>query len=160
MSYREGIIYNLYSPNTDMCYIGCTTKDLNVTFNHLRAYYKRNRNVSSNDIIGAGDPRIEILEVFQDITLPELRKKLGEIQGRYSNICVNAHRAGRTVRERYADDPSKFMAHQRKFYAENRDKVLRKLVLKNMRKRGLPCTNRTREKYKISQEEIDECIAR
>ena len=160
MSYREGIIYNLHSPNTNMCYIGCTTKDLNVTLNHLRAYYKRNRNVSSNAIIESGDPRIEPLEVFQDITLTELRKELGKIQEQYPDVCVNAHRAGRTVKGRYHDDPTKFVAHQRKFYKENKDKILRKLALKNMKKRGLPCTDRVRKKYNITQAEIDECITR
>ena len=94
MSYREGIIYNLFSPNTNRCYIGCTTKDLNTTFTHLRAYCKKKRNVSSNEIIEAGSPQIEVLETFQDITIPELRKELGKIQEKYADACINRHRAG------------------------------------------------------------------
>ena len=116
MSYREGIIYNLFSPNTNRCYIGCTTKDLNTTFTHLRAYCKKKRNVSSNEIIEAGSPQIEVLETFQDITIPELRKELGKIQEKYADACINRHRAGRTVKDRYHLDSTKFIERQRKFY--------------------------------------------
>ena len=160
MSYREGIIYNLFSPNTNRCYIGCTTKDLNTTFTHLRAYSKRNRGVSSNVIIEAGEAQIEVLETFHDITISALRKELGKVQEKYADVCVNIHRAGRTVKDRYHLDSTKFIERQRKFYQANKDKVLRKLALVNMRKRGLPCTDKVREKYNITQAEIDDCIKR
>ena len=94
MSYREGIIYNLFSPNTNQCYIGCTTKDLKTTFTHLRAYSKSNRGVSSNVIIATGNAQIEVLETFQDIAIPALRKELGKVQGKYADVCVNIQRAG------------------------------------------------------------------
>ena len=136
MSYREGIIYNLFSPNTNRCYIGCTTKDLNTTFTHLRAYCKKKRNVSSNEIIEAGSPQIEVLETFQDITIPELRKELGKIQEKYADACINRHRAGRTVKDRYHLDSTKFIERQRKFYAKHKEEILRKMTLVNMRKRG------------------------
>ena len=85
MSYREGTIYNLSSPNTNQCYIGCTTKDLKTTFTHLRAYSKRNR---GNVIIEAGDAQIEVLETFHDITISALRKELGKVQEKYADVCV------------------------------------------------------------------------
>ena len=160
MSYRVGIIYNLFSPNTNRCYIGCTTKDLNTTFTHLRANSKRNRGVSSNAIIEAGEAQIEVLETFHDITISALRKELGKVQEKYADVCVNIHRAGRTVKDRYHLDSTKFIERQRKFYQANKDKVLRKLALVNMRKRGLPCTDKVREKYNITQAEIDDCIKR
>jgi hypothetical protein len=160
MSYREGIIYSLSSPNTNQCYIGCTTKDLKTTFTHLRAYSKRNRGVSSNVIIEAGEAQIEVLETFHDITISALRKELGKVQEKYADVCVNIHRAGRTVKDRYKLDSTKFIERQRKFYEANKDKVLRKLALVNMRKRGLPCTDKVREKYNITQAEIDDCIKR
>ena len=160
MSYREGIIYSLSSPNTNQCYIGCTTKDLKTTFTHLRAYSKRNRGVSSNAIIEAGEAQIEVLETFHDITISALRKELGKVQEKYADVCVNTHRAGRTVKDRYKLNPEKFIDKQKEFYQANRDKVLRKLALVNMRKRGLPCTDKVREKYNITQAEIDDCIKR
>ena len=160
MSYREGIIYSLSSPNTNQCYIGCTTKDLKTTFAHLRAYSKRNRGVSSNAIIEAGEAQIEVLETFHDITISALRKELGKVQEKYADVCVNIHRAGRTVKDRYKLDSTTFIERQRKFYEANKDKVLRKLALVNMRKRGLPCTDKVREKYNITQAEIDDCIKR
>ena len=135
-------------------------KDLKTTFTHLRAYSKRNRGVSSNVIIEAGEAQIEVLETFHDITISALRKELGKVQEKYADVCVNIHRAGRTVKDRYHLDSTKFIERQRKFYEANKDKVLRKLALVNMRKRGLPCTDKVREKYNITQAEIDDCIKR
>ena len=132
MSYREGIIYSLFSPNTNQCYIGCTTKDLKTTFTHLRAYSKRNRGVTSNVIIEAGDAQIEVLETFHDITIFALRKELGKVQDKYADVCVNIHRAGRTVKDRYKLNPEKFIDKQKEFYRANKDKVLRKLALVNI----------------------------
>jgi hypothetical protein len=116
--------------------------------------------VSSNVIIEAGGAQIEVLETFHDITISALRKELGKVQEKYADVCVNIHRAGRTVKDRYKLDSTKFIERQRKFYEANKDKVLRKLALVNMRKRGLPCTDKVREKYNITQAEIDDCIKR
>ena len=160
MSYREGTIYNLSSPNTNQCYIGCTTKDLKTTFTHLRAYSKRNRGVSSNVIIEAGEAQIEVLETFHDITISALRKELGKVQQKYAYLCVNTHLAGRTVKDRYHLDSTKFIERQRKFYAKHKEEILRKMTLVNMRKRGLPCTDRVRQRYNITQAEIDDCVTR
>ena len=160
MSYREGIIYSLSSPNTNQCYIGCTTKDLKTTFTHLRAYSKRNRGVSSNVIIEAGEAQIEVLETFHDITISALRKELGKVQEKYADACINRHRAGRTVKDRYHLDSTKFIERQRKFYAKHKEEILRKMTLVNMRKRGLPCTDRVRQRYNITQAEIDDCVTR
>lgn len=116
--------------------------------------------MSSNGIIEAGEAQIEVLETFHDITISALRKELGKVQEKYAGVCVNIHRAGRTVKDRYNLDSTKFIERQRKFYQANKDKVLRKLALVNMRKRGLPCTDKVREKYNITQAEIDDCIKR
>ena len=116
--------------------------------------------MSSNVIIEAGEAQIEVLETFHDITISALRKELGKVQEKYADVCVNIHRAGRTVKDRYHLDSTKFIERQRKFYQANKDKVLRKLALVNMRKRGLPCTDKVREKYNITQAEIDDCIKR
>ncbi|CAL6295150.1 unnamed protein product [Bathycoccus prasinos] len=118
------------------------------------------RGVSSNAIIEAGDAQIEVLEAFHDITISALRKELGKVQEKYADVCVNIHRAGRTVKDRYKLNPEKFIDKQKEFYRANKDKVLRKLALKSIKKRGLPCTDRVREKYNITQAEIDDCIKR
>ncbi|CAL6377183.1 unnamed protein product [Bathycoccus prasinos] len=116
--------------------------------------------VSSNVIIEAGDAQIEVLETFHDITISALRKELGKVQEKYADVCVNTHRAGRTVKDRYKLNPEKFIDKQKEFYQANKDKILRKLALKSMKKRGLPCTDRVRERYNITQAEIDDCIKR
>ena len=99
MSYREGTIYNLFSPNTNQCYIGCTTKDLKTTFTHLRAYSKRKRGVSSNVIIEAGDAQIEVLETFHDITISASTKGARQ-SSRKIRRCVCQHTPSRSNRER------------------------------------------------------------
>ena len=79
MSFRDGIIFKISSPNTDKIYIGCSSLPLNRAVSGLRASAKF-RKLSCNILFQAGDIQSEVLEKFQDITVPEMRKKLGTIQ--------------------------------------------------------------------------------
>jgi hypothetical protein len=72
------------------------------------------------------------LEEFQDITVLEMRKKLGAIQTQYLEKRVNTNRAGRTNADRYRETK-----RQLEMYRENKDMFNRKHALKNMRIRGL-----------------------
>ncbi|CAL6375396.1 unnamed protein product [Bathycoccus prasinos] len=83
----------------------------------------------------AGDIQSEILEKFQDITVLEMRKKLGAIQTQY-------------------------LEKQLEMYRENKDMFNRKHALKNMRIRGLPPRPSTILKYNITDEEIADCCKR
>ena len=76
MSYREGIIFKISSPNTDKIYIGCSSLPLKRAVSGLRASAKF-RKLSCNILFQAGDIQSEVLEKFQDITVLEMRKKLG-----------------------------------------------------------------------------------
>jgi len=102
-----------------------------------------------------GDIQSEILEKFQDITVLEMRKKLGAKQTQYLEKCVNTNRAGRTNADRYRETKI-----QLKMYRENKDVCNRRHALNNMRSRGLPPRPLTILKYNITDEEIAECCKR
>ena len=154
MSFREGIVYKISSPNTDKIYIGCSSLPLKKAVSGLRACAKF-RKLSCNILFQAGDIQSEVLEKFRDITVLEMRKKLGTIQTQYLEKCVNTNRAGRTNADRYRETK-----RQLKIYRENKDTFNRKHALKNMRIRGLPPRPSTILKYNITDEEIAECCKR
>ena len=79
MSFRDGIIFKISSPHTEKIYIGCSSLPLKRAVSGLRASAKF-RKLSCNILFQAGDIQSEILEKFQDITVLEMRKKLGAIQ--------------------------------------------------------------------------------
>ncbi|CAL6390667.1 unnamed protein product [Bathycoccus prasinos] len=83
----------------------------------------------------AGDIQSEVFEKFQDITVLEMRRKLGAIQTQY-------------------------LEKQLEMYRKNKDTFNRKHALKNMRIRGLPPRPSTILKYNITDEEIAECCKR
>ncbi|CAL6308398.1 unnamed protein product [Bathycoccus prasinos] len=154
MSFRDGIIFKIASPHTEKIYIGCSSLPLNRAVSGLRASAKF-RKLSCNILFQAGDIQSEVLEKFQDITVLEMRKKLGTIQTQYLEKCVNTNRAGRTNADRYRETK-----RQLEMYRENKDTFNRKHALKNMRIRGLPPRRSTILKYNITDEEIADCCKR
>ncbi|CAL6426233.1 unnamed protein product [Bathycoccus prasinos] len=154
MSFRDGIIFKIASPHTEKIYIGCSSLPLNRAVSGLRASAKF-RKLSCNILFQAGDIQSEVLEKFQDITVLEMRKKLGAIQTQYLEKCVNTNRAGRTNADRYRETK-----RQLEMYRENKDMFNRKHALKNMRIRGLPPRPSTILKYNITDEEIADCCFR
>ena len=154
MSFRDGIIFKISSPNTDKIYIGCSSLPLNRAVSGLRASAKF-RKLSCNILFQAGDIQSEVLAKFQDITVLEMRKKLGIIQAQHLDKCVNTNRAGRTNADRYRETKM-----QLKMYRENKDACNRRHALNNMRIRGLPPRPLTILKYNITDEEIAECCKR
>ena len=154
MSYREGIIFKISSPNTDKIYIGCSSLPLKKAVSGLRASAKYRKH-SCNVLFQAGEIKSEVLAKFQEITVLEMRKKMGIIQAQNLDKCVNTNRAGRTNAERYQDTK-----RQLKKYQENKDACNRRHALANMRIRGLPPRPLTILKYNITDEEIAECCKR
>ena len=154
MSFRDGIIFKISSPNTDKIYIGCSSLPLKRAVSGLRASAKF-RKLSCNILFQAGDIQSEVLAKFQDITVLEMRKKLGIIQAQHLDKCVNTNRAGRTNADRYRETKM-----QLKMYRENKDACNRRHALNNMRIRGLPPRPLTILKYNITDEEIAECCKR
>ena len=69
MSYREGIVYKISSPNTDKIYIGCSSLPLQKAVSGLRACAK-SRKLSCDILFQAGDIKSEVLAKYKDITIP------------------------------------------------------------------------------------------
>ena len=90
MRYREGTIYNFFSPNTNQCYIGCTTKDLKPTFTHLRAYSKRNRGVISNVIIEAETLKLKFWNRFTTSQYPHYERSSAKFK-KNTPMCVSTY---------------------------------------------------------------------
>ena len=82
MNYREGIIFKISSPHTEKIYIGCSSLPLKRAVSGLRASAKF-RKLSCNILFQAGDIKSEVLAKFRDITVLEMRKKLGIIQAQH-----------------------------------------------------------------------------
>ena len=154
MSFRDGIIFKISSPHTEKIYIGCSSLPLKRAVSGLRASAKF-RKLSCNILFQAGDIESEVLAKFQDITILEMRKKLGAIQTQHLDKCVNTNRAGRTNADRYRETK-----RQLEMYRENKDVCNRRHALNNMRIRGLPPRPLTILKYNITDEEIADCCKR
>ena len=85
MSFRDGIIFKISSPHTEKIYIGCSSLPLKRAVSGLRASAKF-RKLSCNILFQAGDIKSGVLAKFQDITILEMRKKLGAIQTQYLEV--------------------------------------------------------------------------
>ena len=80
MSYREGIIFKISSPNTDKIYIGCSSIPLKKAVSGLRASAKY-RKLSCNVLFQAGEIKSEVLAKFQGNN----RSRNAEEDGYYSS---------------------------------------------------------------------------
>ena len=120
---------------------------------------KKEKNVSSNEIIKSGNYKVEVLGTYKDITSEELKKKAGVIQAKLGEKCVNVLRAGRTQKDanvrKELYQQNKMEA--KKYYQKNKESILRNLALKNMRIRGSPPTQRSIIKYKITRNDMMNC---
>ena len=63
MSFRDGIIFKISSPNTEKIYIGCSSLPLKRAVSGLRASAKF-RKLSCNILFQAGDIKSEVLAKF------------------------------------------------------------------------------------------------
>jgi hypothetical protein len=121
--YNNSKIYKIWSPQTELIYIGSTTQKYlcQRLTNHIVDYNNYNKNkkkfISSFHIIKYGDYKIELLETFECNNKEELNKREGELQREYRDICVNIQIAGRTKQE-YCEDNKEQIAEQKKKYRE------------------------------------------
>lgn len=91
---RKGFIYCIKSPNIDKVYIGSTFKDINKRFKQHLIH----GTTTSNIIVMAGEPTVELIEAIDCENRVQLNKREGHyIQN--TNNCVNKNIAGRTLAE-------------------------------------------------------------
>ena len=135
----NGTVYELYSPNCELRYIGSTKKRLNIRLSRTKV---------APSIFQHGDVNIRALE--ENVPADELKKKEGEYIRRAYGKLFNTRIAGRTQKERYYEDLDASRERQRSLYTpkrnggsgdyrqlnrynENRLQILRTLCIKNAR---------------------------
>jgi len=100
--YANGKIYKIWSPRTDLTYIGSTCNDLNFRIGGHRWKFKaykagKHHYVTSFDVIEQPDHRILLVENYPCQNRAELNRREGEII--QAMTCVNRCVAGRTHKE-------------------------------------------------------------
>jgi len=128
-NYHNSKIYKIWSPSTDMVYIGSTTQSLAERLgNHVRNYKcflnGKNRFVTSFKIIKYGDYKIELVENIDCNNREELNRSEGKVIRNTEN-CINRCIAGRTPKQ-YKLDNKQQISIQRTEYRQNNKKKISK----------------------------------
>jgi len=127
--YQLGKIYKITSPQTELCYIGSTTKKyVCQRFGDHKSNYKRWKQgktgyVTSFDILQYNDALVELVETFPCNIVEELRKREGEIIKEYGEKCVNKRIECRDLKEYYQDYKEEIKERSNLYYKENKEKV-------------------------------------
>lgn len=119
--YKQGKIYKLTSGKTNLIYIGSTTQTLKKRFIEHISNSKKNKGVTSGDIIKMGDCKIELIELFPCKFRNELHEREGEIQR--ENACVNLCIAGRTWKKWTKDNKEHIKVYKKEWYEENKERI-------------------------------------
>lgn len=89
VNYKNGKIYCIRSPNTDMIYIGATAQVR--LCNRMKSHRKSSNRTTSRKIIQAGDAYIELIENFPCNSKEELNAREAYFIRRpeYNKFCIN-----------------------------------------------------------------------
>lgn len=111
---RRGTIYEIYSNNSALIYIGSTTKSLSSRLSIHRCQFKRylagkeKKYYSSFEVLKCGDCGIRVLEEIQFHDKKTLLAREGHWQK--TKECVNIRRANRTLEQMAQEDPELYDA--------------------------------------------------
>jgi predicted GIY-YIG superfamily endonuclease len=118
--YKNGKIYQIWSPNTDKVYIGSTTQPLHKRFyEHKSKVTKPDHYRASCEVIKAGDAKIELIEEYPCENKMELERREGQISRTTQNVCYNKYHAGQTIEQRL---------HRRALAAAHRRRLKKELI--------------------------------
>lgn len=118
-NYQNGKIYQLWSPEGDLVYIGSTTQPLH---QRLSGHKRGSIGCSSKRLFETyQDVRIELVENYPCNTKAELNKR----EGLYirKTACVNRCVAGRSKQEWYADNKEQLAEQGKQYYEANRESI-------------------------------------
>lgn len=119
--YNHSKVYKIISSNTDLIYIGATTKTLAQRLSGHKCSYKRylnhqpTRRITSFKLLELGGCEIFLLESVNCNNKDELRSKEREWIDKFKSICVNLERPTITQEER--------VAYKNQWYEENKDRM-------------------------------------
>jgi predicted GIY-YIG superfamily endonuclease len=118
--YKNGKIYQIWSPNTDKVYIGSTTQPLHKRFyEHKSKVTKPDHYRASCEVIKAGDAKIELIEEYPCENKMELERREGQISRTTQNVCYNKYHAGQTIEQKL---------HRRALAAAHRRRLKKELI--------------------------------
>jgi hypothetical protein len=155
--YSNSKIYKIWSPQTDLIYIGSTTQILCKRLaDHKRnydSYINKKQNsfyTSSYELLKYDDYKIELIEEVNCQSKIQLNRREGILQREYRNICVNMLIAGRT-KEEYRQDNHETILNKRKEYYDTKHKEKEIEYSRNYRLNN-------KEKIKEKNEKSYNCI--
>jgi hypothetical protein len=127
--YNNSKIYKIWSPQTELIYIGSTTQTLCQRFtDHKKLFNQYKEGItnytSSFKILEYEDAKIELIEEVNCENKEQLRRSEGELIRQYKDICVNLLIAGRTRKEWQEDNRDYVNKSCREYYENNKSKVL------------------------------------
>ena len=116
--YKNGQIYMIWSPNTDLVYIGSTTQPL------YKRFYEHchSLDTSSYKVIECGNAKIELIEDYPCVNKKELNRREGQVI-RERKLCVNNIVAGRTKKEYRYENKEAIAAHSKAYRQENKEAI-------------------------------------
>ena len=123
INYQNGKIYAIKSYQTELIYIGSTTRPLSQRLGQHRVNYKNNTGISSKEILKYPDYYIELIELFPCNSKEELHKREGYFIKQNSNICVNCCIAGRTIKEYRNDNVEKIKEQCKQYRLTNAEQI-------------------------------------
>ena len=143
--YSKGKIYMVFSPSTNLKYIGSTIDTLNSRQSKHRYDYINDLNCSSKIVLKVGDAEIILIHLYPCGSLVELTKEEGRVMDLYPDR-VNKKNEGKTKREQ-ADIQNKKRREDedyKKKQAENRRNISQEQ--RNKENKGRLIENMTEEK--------------
>jgi hypothetical protein len=124
--YNNSKIYKIWSPQTDLIYIGSTTQILCKRLADHKSNYKSYKEgkfhyVSSFKILEYGDAKIELIKEVNCQNREQLNSIEGDLQREYRNVCINIRIEGRTQQEYYEEHKEDINDRHKKYYEEHKE---------------------------------------
>ena len=127
MDYKNGKIYSIRSPNTDLIYIGSTATELRKRFYQHKCVYNRYKKTGKKGtcswiIFESGAAYIELLENYPCADKGELNRREGQLIRKHKDICCNMVVAGRSNKEYLIDNKDIIKVKKADWYQKNKKK--------------------------------------
>ena len=124
VNYQNGKIYKIESLIGNCCYYGSTTQTLNKRLIIHKCDFKKNKGISSDEILKYDDYKIILVENFPCNSKEELIRR----EGFYirNNKCVNKCIAGRNMNEYRKDRKEHIKKINSNYYIKNKNKITEK----------------------------------
>lgn len=155
-NYNNGKIYKIWSPSTDLTYIGSTCNKLHIRLFEHRANFKAYKSgnfhyMTSFGVLEQPDHRILLVENYPCQNRAELNRREGEVI--QSTTCINKNVAGRTKQE-YMKKYCEVHKDKIKDYKENHKEEIKEKQKEYRENNKEEILEKKKEYYENNKEEI------